>query len=93
MTDVPDVVRAALAGLFDDPEAPLRLLGGDLPDLDDPSTPAQDRLRELRDTLHDHLVALADQAHDDPAAVARLRAEATGILIALRELGTSFPEI
>jgi len=95
-------VRSAMSELFDDPAVAISLLGADssVPDawleeaLSSEIDP-RERARRLRVKLEEYFAQMAKEKLDlgSEEETLRLRAEGTGLLIALRELARHFPEI
>lgn len=97
-----DEVEAAMNELFDDPAVVVSLLGADssVPDAWteealSPDVDPRERALRLRARLEEYLAQMAKEKLelDSEKETRRLRAEGTGLIIALRELGRHFPEI
>ena len=99
---VSDELKAALSILFGDPEEGMRMLGaaeGVFPPswqekpLDRSIDPAK-RARQLLARLEGYLVQMANEREelDSPGESERLRSEAVGLVLALREIWHHFPE-
>lgn len=95
-------VRSAIHDVFDDPAVAIGLLAADssVPDawLEEPLSPRIDpleRARGLRARLEGYVAQIAKEKLElgSEEETLRLRAECTGLLIALRELAGHFPEI
>jgi len=81
----------AIEQLFDSPRDGLSLLM--VRDGNDFEGPPEGRSRALRAQWEGYLVSMADElAELGPEHASRLRAEATGLLIAMRDLSILFPE-
>jgi len=97
---VSNPLKVAIAKLFDSPEAPLSCLGAledmsakDFQESLSPNVSPTQRVRMLQKRLEDYVALNAAQVDElGPEEAARLRAESTATLIALRELWLHFPE-
>jgi hypothetical protein len=95
-------VRSALNELFDDPAVVVSLLGADSSPADtwmeealSPDVDPRARALGLRAKLEEYIVQIAKEKLElgSEEETRRLRAEGTGLVIALRELGRHFPEL
>ncbi len=95
-------LKVALSRLFQGPEEGMTMLGaaeGLFPPswqeepLNRSMSPAE-RARQLRNRLEGYLVQMAKEREelDSPEESARLRSEAAGLVLALREIWHHFPE-
>lgn len=91
----------AIEDLFNDSSVAWGLLGGNegVNPLNEGARPGEidriaiDRARKLRATLEGYVMVMASEAEElGDEEVPRLRAEATALLVALRELMRHFPE-
>jgi hypothetical protein len=92
---------AAIEKLFDTPSKALHLLGAldgmsardGFQESFSPNMNPTERAQTLRKTLEGHIAEMAAESEElEASEVIRLRAEAVGTLIALRELWRHFPE-
>lgn len=100
---VSERLREAIERLFDDPSAAYALLGEGRRVVPDDwyeeelsiKTSVPKRARSLEQRLEKYVVQMSEESAEYGSSdeTRRLRAEATGLLIALRELRRHFPEV
>jgi hypothetical protein len=95
---ISEELRRALVALFSDPTVPEGLLGGDLRDKGiearRTSQSAEAKVLDLKGVLEGYICNMAKEVDELGAEeTPRLKAEACGLFVALRELAFRFPGV